>query len=103
MMLKNQAGAQVPDFEFKGFGTSSASPSECRPCGTPSESSIRECRPCGLPSESCTSTPCGFICIKDVGIQGGVNPMAGMQMLPTGLLSCEESIYSLLTWELQGH
>ncbi len=28
MMLKNQAGAQVPDFEFKGFGTSSASPSE---------------------------------------------------------------------------
>ena len=27
MMLKNQAGAQVPDFEFKGFRTSSASPS----------------------------------------------------------------------------
>jgi len=26
--------------------------------------------------------------LKDVGIQGGVNPMAGMQMLPTGLLSC---------------
>jgi len=66
--------------EFKGFGTSSASPSECRPCGTPSESS--------------TSTPCGLICIKDVGLQGQqeVIHRAGMQMLPTGLLSCEESM-----------
>ena len=49
MMLKNQAGAQVPDFEFKGFRTSSASSSEYRPCGTPSESSTSECRPCGYP------------------------------------------------------
>ena len=44
MMLKNQAGAQVPDFEFKGFRTSSASPSEYRPCGTPRESGTSECR-----------------------------------------------------------
>ena len=106
MMLRNQAGAQVPDFEFKDFRTSSASSSEYRPCGTPSESSTSECRSCGIPSESdirecgsygipsesCTSTPFGLICIKDVGIQGRVNPMAGMQMLPTGLLSCEESM-----------
>jgi len=93
MMLKNQAGAQVPDFEFKKFGTSSA-PSECRPCGTPSESSTSECRPCRIPGESGTSTPCGLICIKDEGIQRqkGVNPIAGMQMIPTGLLSCEEQM-----------
>jgi len=106
MMLKNQAGAQVPDFEFKGFRTSSASSSEYRPCGTPSESGTSECRSYGIPSESsicecgsygipsesCTSTPFGLICIKDESIQGGVNPMAGMQMLPTGLLSCDESM-----------
>jgi len=52
MMLKNQTGAQVPDFEFKGFRTSSASTSEYRPCGIPSESSTSECRPCGIPNES---------------------------------------------------
>jgi len=43
---------KVPDFEFKCFGTSSASPSEYRPCGTPSESSTSVSRPCGIPSES---------------------------------------------------
>jgi len=52
MMLKNRAGAQVPDFEFKGLGTSSASPSEYRPFGTPSESTTSECRSCGIPGES---------------------------------------------------
>jgi len=98
----------VPDFEFKGFKMSSVSPSECRPCGIPSESSASECRPCRTPSESSTSecrpsvihsesgrsTPYGLICTKDVGIQEkqGVNPRAGIQMLPTGLLSCEESM-----------
>jgi len=57
------------------------------------ESSIWECGSCGIPNESYTCTPSyGLICIKDVGLQGGVNPMVGMQMLPTGLLSCEESM-----------
>jgi len=77
-----ELGAQVPDFEFKGLGTSSASPSKYRPCGAPSQSSTRECRSCGIasesstcecgscgiPSESCTSTPYGLICIKGVGL-----------------------------------
>jgi len=31
-----------------------------------------------------------------VGIQGRVNPMAGMQILPTGLLSCEESMVFII-------
>jgi len=48
----SMTGAQVPDFEFKGFRTSSASPSEYRPCGTPSESGTSECRSCKTPSES---------------------------------------------------
>ena len=69
---------------------------ECRSFGIPSESSICECCSYGIPSESCTSTPFGLICIKDVGIQGRVNPMTGMQILPTGLLSCEESMVFII-------
>jgi len=45
MVLKNQAGAQVPDFEFKGLGLQVHHQVSADHSGTPSESSTSECRP----------------------------------------------------------
>ena len=57
--------AQVPEFKFKGFGAMDV--------------------PQGI------GNPCGLITIKNVELQERVNLQA-TQMLPTGLLSCEDSM-----------
>ncbi len=46
----------------------------------------------GYPVSHAQVYPNGLICIKDVGLQGGVNSIAEMQILPTGLLSYEASM-----------
>jgi len=67
-ILKNQAGVQVPDFEFRVLELQVHHQVSADHVGHP---------------VSQAQVHCGLICIKDVGLQGqqGVNPRAGMQML----------------------